>query len=143
MRRFGKFGTVVLSTTVIGLAVSACQPEVIPRPSNALAPAEVGEIFIGKTALGTIQGRRAATYFAADGSARLKVIGRDGSVREFAGTYYNNEQGASCVNFPTLPIFGKDRCNYIVPLGDGQYQQSYDGGVTERILDGEQLDELQ
>ncbi len=142
MNRFGKAGAIVLSTTIVGLAVSACQPQVIPRPSNALAPAEVEELFVGKTALGTIQGRRAATYFATDGSARLKVIGHDGSVREFAGTYYSNEQGASCVNFPTLPIFGKDRCNYIVPLEDGQYQQSYDGGVTERILDGERLDEL-
>ncbi len=142
MSRFGKVGTVILSTTIVGLAVSACQPQVIPRPSNALAPAEVEALFIGKTALGTIQGRRAATYFAADGSARLKIIGLNGTVREFDGTYYNNEQGASCVNFPTLPIFGRDRCNYIVPLENGQYQQSYDEGVTERILDGERLDEL-
>ena len=126
----------------IGLTAAACQPQVLPRPSNALAPAEVEELFIGKTALGTVQGRRAATYLAPDGTARLKVIGHNGVVVEFDGTYYSNEQGASCVNFPTLPIYGKDRCNYIVPLEDGRYQQSFDKGITERILDGQRLDEL-
>ena len=126
----------------IGLTAVACQPQVLPRPSNALAPAEVEELFIGKTALGTVQGRRAATYLAPDGTARLKVIGHNDVVVEFDGTYYTNEQGASYVNFPTLPIYGKDRYNYIVPLEDGRYQQSYDKGVTERILDGQRLDEL-
>lgn len=137
-----KIGIAVSLTTVLGLSVAACQPQVLPRPSNALAPAEVEELFIGKTALGTVQGRRAATYFAPGGTARLKVIGHNGIVVEFDGTYYFNEEGASCVNFPNLPIYGKDRCNYIVPTEDGQYQQSYDEGITERILEGDQLHQL-
>ena len=127
---------------VLGLAVAACQPQVLPRPSNALAPAEVEEVFIGKTALGIIKGRRAATYFAPDGTARLKVIGHNGVIAEFDGTFYFNKQGASCVNFPTLPIYGKDRCNYIIPLEDGRYQQSYDEGITNNILEGDQLHQL-
>ena len=46
------------------------------------------------------------------------------------------------MNFPGLPIYGKDRCNYIVPLGNAQYQQSYDEGITEEILEGNQLHQL-
>ena len=132
-----------LLATVLGLVVVACQPQVLPRPSNMLAPAQIEELLVGKTALGTVKGRRAGTYFAPDGTARLKVIGLDNTtIVEFDGTYYFNEKGASCVNFPTLPIYGKDRCNYIVPLGDGRYQQSYDKGVTEQILEGNQLHQL-
>ena len=131
-----------LSVIALGLVITACQPQVLPRPSTALAPAELEEIFIGKTALGTTKDRRSAVYFAPDRTARLKVIGGNGTIAEFDGTYYLNEQGAICVNFPTLPIYGKDRCNYIIPLEGGRYQQSYDKGITEQILDGQRLDEL-
>ena len=70
------------------------------------------------------------------------MIGHNGTIVEFDGTYYFNEQYASFVNFPALPIHGKNRCNYIIPLGDGQYRQSYDKGVTEQILEGDQLHQL-
>ena len=142
MKRSTNVTAACAMVTAVGIVAAACQPQVLPRPSNALAPAEVEELFIGKTALGTVQGRRAATYFAPDGTARLKVIGHNGTVVVFDGTYYSNEDGASCVNFPTLPIYGKDRCNYIVPLEDGRYRQSYDKGVTEQILEGDQLHQL-
>ena len=133
----------ILSGIVLSLTVAACQPQVLPRPANALTPAEVAELFIGKTALGIVQGRRAGSYLSPDGTAKLKVIGLDNTtIVEFDGTYYFDEHGASCVNFPGLPIYGKDRCNYIIPLGDGQYQQSYDEGVTEQILEGNQLHQL-
>ena len=143
MRRLTDAAIACFVVLALGLAVSACQPQVLPIPPNALSPAEVEDVFIGKTALGIVKGRRAATYFAPDGTARLKVIGHEGTIVKFEGTYYTNEQGASCVNFPTLPILGKNRCNYIIPLGDGQYQQSYDEGATEQILDGDQLHRLE
>ncbi len=142
MIRINRIAAIGLPIAALGLVVAACQPQVLPHPSDALTPAEVEELFVGKTAIGTVQGRRAATYFAPDGTARLKVIGHNGTIVEFDGTHYFNEQGASCVNFPTLPIYGKDRCNHIVPLDDGRYQQSYDEGITERILEGNRLDEL-
>ena len=74
MKRSTSTAVASLLAATLGLAVMACQPQVLPHPSNALTPAEVEEIFIGKTALGTVKGRRAATYFANDGTARLKII---------------------------------------------------------------------
>ena len=47
-----KIKVAILSSVVISLTVAACQPQVLPYPANALTPAEVAELFIGKTALG-------------------------------------------------------------------------------------------
>ena len=59
----------------------------------------------------------------------------------FARGSYFNDQGRLCTNYPTLPINPKEFCEYIVPLSDGRHELT-DGGVYERILDGEQLGEL-
>ena len=59
----------------------------------------------------------------------------------YKGTYYFNDQGKLCTNYPTLPINPKEFCEYIVPLSDGRHELT-DRGVYERILDGEQLGEL-
>ena len=84
-----------------------------------------------------------ASYARSDGSVTLRVRGRDGKIREFDGTHYFSEEGASCVKYPTLPVSPKEFCNYIVPLGDGRYEQSFSGGTVDQILEGEQLGRVQ
>ena len=151
MARLAKFAAAGLAATALGLAVAACQPQMmVPRaldaaaPANAMTVAEVQELVVGKTILVRDENRKVsrAEYFAPDGTVKLKAK-LDSFAMSFSykGKYYFNDQGRLCTNYPTLPINPKEFCEYIVPLSDGRHELT-DGGVYERILDGEQLGEL-
>ena len=151
MARLAKIAAAGLAATALSFAVAACQPQMMaPRaldaaaPANAMTVAEVQELVVGKTILIRDENRgvSGAEYFSPDGAVKLKAKPDSISMTfSYKGTYYFNDQGKLCTNYPTLPINPKEFCEYIVPLSDGRHELT-DRGVYERILDGEQLGEL-
>ena len=151
MSRLAKIPAAGLAATALGLAVAACQPQMMaPRSLDAAAPAtamtvaEVQELVVGKTIIIRDDNRKVsrAEYYSPDGTVKLKAKPDGfGMTFSYRGTYYFNDQKKFCANYPTLPIDPKEYCEYIVPLSDGRHELT-DGGVYERILDGEQLGEL-
>ena len=151
MARLTRIAAAGLAATALGLTVAACQPQEMAAtaqgaaaPADAMTVAEVQELVVGNTAIVRDEGRKVsrAEYFSPDGTAKLKA-NPDGFGMSFSydGTYYFNDQGKFCAHYPTLPVSQKEYCEYMVPLGDGRYELS-DGGIYERVLDGEQLGEL-
>ena len=98
MARLAKFAAAGLAATVLGLAVAACQPQMmVPRaldaaaPADAMTVAEVQELVVGKTILVRDENRRVirAEYFSPDGTVKLKAK-LDSFAMSFSykGTYY-------------------------------------------------------
>ena len=82
MARLAKFAAAGLAATALGLAVAACQPQMMaPRaldaaaPANAMTVAEVQELVVGKTILVRDEYRKVsrAEYFSPDGTVKLKA----------------------------------------------------------------------
>ena len=151
MARLRNIAAAGLVAAALGLAVAACQPHGMAPPApDAAAPAgamsvtDVQELVVGKTVFVRDDNRKVSRveYFSPDGVVKLKAK-PDGFSMLFSydGAYYFNDQDKLCTNYPTLPISPKEFCVDVVALGDGRYELS-DGGVYERIMDGERLDEL-
>ena len=105
--------------------------------------AEIQKLIVGNTVIGVESKRNitAAEYFSSDGTAKLKAKTPFGTFN-YDGTYFFDDRGQFCTNYPSIPLGPKEFCKYVTPLGDGRYEQS-DGIVLERILKGERLDELE
>ena len=152
MARLTNIAAAGLAATALGLTVVACQPQEMATaaqeaavPADAMSVAEVRELVVDNTILARDDGRRVsrAEYFSPDGTVMLKAKPDSfGMVFGYNGTYYFSDQGKFCANYPSLPVSKKEYCEYIVPLGDGRYALT-DGSIYERILDGEQLGELE
>lgn len=138
-----------VALAAVGLIAAACQtqqappPEVTAETVQALTVAEVQELVTGNTVVSVDEKRniRAAEYFASDGTAKLKAKTPFGTFN-YEGTYFFNDLGHFCTNYPAIPIGPKEFCKYVTPLGDGRYEQT-DGIILEQILEGEQLDQLE
>lgn len=151
MTRLTNVAAAGLVVTALGLAVAACQPQEMAQPvldtaapAGAMTVAEVQELVVGRTMLARDDVRKVsrAEYYSPDGTVKMKAKPDSfGMAFSFDGTYYFNEQGELCTHYPTLPVDPKEYCGHIVPLADGRHELS-DGGVYERVLDGEQLYEL-
>ncbi len=155
MARLAKIAAAGLTAAALGLTVAACQPpqmaSIAPEPAapEAAAPAgemtvaEVRDLVVGNTVI-SIDAKRninAAEYFASDGTAKLKAKTLFGTFN-YDGTYYFDDGGQFCTNYPGIPMGPKEFCKHVTPLGDGRYEQS-DGIVLERLLEGEQLGALE
>ena len=151
MARLVRIAAAGLAAKAFGFAVFGCQPEIMaPRalhegaPANAMTVGEVQALVVGKTIIVRDDNRKVsrAEYFSADGTVKMKAKPDSMSMSfSFEGTHYFDNEGKLCTNYPTLPVNPKEFCEYIVPLGDGRHELT-SGSVYERILDGEQLDEL-
>ena len=149
MGRFTKIATAGLAAMALGFSLAACQPQRASMPEvgaetgDTMTVAEVQELVTGNTVVGIDAKRniRAAEYFAPDGTAKLKADTPFGTFN-YDGTYFFNDLGHFCTNYPAIPIGPKEFCKFVTPLGDGQYEQS-DGIVLEQILEGERLDALE
>ena len=155
MANITKIATVGFAATTLGLAVAACQPyEMAATTQDAavqdaaaaagtMTVAEIQELIVGNTVI-SVEAKRnidAAEYFASDGTAKLKAKTPFGTFN-YDGTYFFDELGQFCTNYPGIPLGPKEFCKYVTPLGDGRYEQS-DGIVIEQFLEGERLDELE
>ena len=151
MARLTTIAAAGLAATALGLTLAACQPQEMAAtaqedavPADAMSVAEVQELVVENTVFARDDGRRVsrAEYFSPDGTVTLKAKPDSFSmVFSYIGTYYFNDEGKFCANYPSLPVSQKEYCEYMVPLGDGRYALT-DGSIYERILDGEQLSEL-
>ena len=105
--------------------------------------AEIQELIVGNTVISVEDKRNitAAEYFSSDGTAKLKANTPFGTFN-YDGTYFFNDLGQFCTNYPGIPLGPKEFCKYVTPLGDGRYEQS-DGIVMQQFLEGERLDELE
>ena len=152
MARRTKIAMSSLAATALGLAVAACQPQMaVPTVQETAAPtggmtvAEVQELIVGNTVFVRSEANRVsrAEYFSADGTVKMKAKPDFMNMAfSFEGTYLLDDQEGVCFNYPTLPVDPKEYCENIVESGDGGYALT-DGGIVERILDGDQLDELE
>ena len=155
MTRLLKIGAGGLAAAALGLAVAACQPYEMAAttqdaavqdavaPAGTITVAEIQELIVGNTVI-SVEAKRnidAAEYFASDGTAKLKAKTPFGTFN-YDGTYFFDDVGQFCTNYPSIPLGPKEFCKYVTPLGDGRYEQS-DGIVMEQFLEGEQLDELE
>ena len=151
MARLTRIAAAGLAATALGLTVAACQPQEMAAtvqeaaaPGDAMTVAEVRALVVGNTVIARDEGRKLsrAEYFSPDGTVKLKAKpDAFGMSFNYVGTYYFDDQGRACANYPTLPVSQKEYCEHMVPLGDGRYELS-DGSIYERVLDGEQLGEL-
>ena len=149
MANRSKIAAAGLTLAAVGLIAAACQtqqappPEVTAETVQALTVAEVQELVTGNTVIGVDEKRniRAAEYFASDGTAKLKAKTPFGTFN-YEGTYFFNDLGHFCTNYPGIPIGPKEFCKFVTPLGDGRYEQS-DGIILEQVLEGDQLDALE
>ena len=149
MSRLTKNAAAGLAAMALGFSLAACQPQQAPVPevsaetAGAMTVAEVQELVTGNTVVGVDAKRnvRAAEYFAPDGTAKLKANTPFGTFN-YDGTYFFNNLGHFCTNYPGIPIGPKEFCKFVTPLGDGRYEQS-DGIVLEQVLKGERLDALE
>lgn len=155
MARLSKIGAAGLAVTALGLAVAACQPyemtattqdaaaQAAAAPVEGMTVAEIRELVVGNTVISVEEKRNidAAEYFSSDGTAKLKAKTPFGTFN-YDGTYFFNDLGQFCTNYPGIPLGPKEFCKYVTPLGDGRYEQS-DGIVMEQFLEGEQLDKLE
>lgn len=108
-----------------------------------MSVAEIQELIVGNTVISVEDKRNitAAEYFSSDGAAKLKAKTPFGTFN-YDGTYFFDDLGQFCTNYPGIPLGPKEFCKSVTPLDDGRYEQS-DGIVMERFLEGEQLDELE
>ena len=149
MANLAKIAANAVAVAAVGFIASACQtqqappPEVTAETTGAMSVAEVQELVAGNTVIGFDERRnvRAAEYFAPDGTAKLKAKTPFGTFN-YDGTYFFNDLGHFCTNYPGIPIGPKEFCKYVTPLGDGRYEQT-DGIILEQVLEGEQLDQLE
>ena len=151
MARLTKIAAAGFAATALGLTVAACQPpemaltaQEAAAPADAMSVAEVRELVVGSTILTRDDNRKMsrAEYFSPDGTVKLKAKPDGfGFAFNYDGTYYFNDQGRFCLNYPSLPVSQKEYCEYVLPLGDGRYELT-DGGIYEQILDGAQLGAL-
>ena len=150
MARLTKIAAAGLAVTAIGLAVSACQMQAMAPPAavtaetlDAMTVAEVQELVTGNTVFGVDEKRniKSAEHFGPDGTAKVKAKTPFGTF-EYIGTFFFNDLGHFCTNYPGIPIGPKEFCKFVTPLGDGRYEQS-DGIILEQVLEGEQLDALE
>ena len=155
MAHLSKIGAAGLAATTLGLAVAACQPyematsphdtaaQAAAAPVEGMTVAEIQELVVGNTVISLEERRNisAAQYFSSDGTAKLKAKTPFGTVN-YDGTYFFNDLGQFCTNYPGIPLGPKEFCKYVTPLGDGRYEQS-DGIVMVQFLEGEQLDKLE
>ena len=161
MTRLTRISTAGLTATALGLAVAACQPLMTAAPvEEAAAPeaavleaaapagevtvAEAQELVVGSTVFVRSEANKVsrAEYFSPDGTVQMKAKPDFmGMAFSFEGTYHFDDQEGLCFNYPTLPVSPKEYCEQVIRQGDGGYQLG-EGGVVERILDGDRLDEL-
>ncbi|MDE0390826.1 MAG: hypothetical protein OXI57_02010 [Rhodospirillales bacterium] len=149
MDRLTKIAVAGLAAMALGFSLAACQPQLPSMPEvsaetvGTMTVAEVQELVTGNTVVGVDAKRniKAAEYFAPDGTAKLKANTPFGTFN-YDGTYFFNDLGHFCTNYPAIPIGPKEFCKFVTPLGDGQYEQS-DGIVLEQVLEGERLDALE
>ena len=149
MVNIAKIAAAGVALTAAGFVAAACQTQQAPPPEitaetlDALTVAEMQELVAGNTVIGFEEKRNimAAEYFAPDGTAKLKAKTPFGTFN-YDGTYFFNDLGHFCTNYPAIPIGPKEFCKFVMLLGDGRYEQS-DGIVIEQILEGEQLDQLE
>ena len=149
MANRSKIAAAGVALAAVGLVAAACQtqqappPEVTAETVQALTVAEVQELVAGNTVIGVDEKRNitAAEYFASEGTAKLKAKTPFGTFN-YEGTYFFNDLGHFCTNYPAIPIGPKEFCKYVTPLGDGRYEQT-DGIILEQVLEGEQLDQLE
>lgn len=138
--------TAGLAVAALGLGLAAAEAAA-PKATGSTAPmtvAQVEKAVVGNTVFVRDEAKKArrAQYFSPDGTAKLRAR-RDGSARvsDFAGTYRFDDRGRLCIAYPALPTTRKEFCTHMVRLGDGLYKLTV-GGVFERVLEGENLDEL-
>ena len=149
MANLAKIAANAVAVAAVGFIAAACQtqqappPEVTAETTGALTVAKVQELVAGNTVIGFDEKRnvRAAEYFTPDGTAKLKAKTPFGTFN-YDGTYFFNDLGHFCTNYPAIPIGPKEFCKYVTPLGDGRYEQT-DGIILEQVLEGEQLDQLE
>ena len=149
MANRSKIAAAGVALAAVGLIAAACQTQQAPPPKvtaetvQALTVAEVQELVTGNTVIGVDEKRniRTAEYFASDGTAKLKAKTPFGTFN-YEGTYFFNDLGHFCTNYPAIPIGPKEFCKFVTPLGDGRYEQS-DGIILEQVLEGDQLDALE
>ena len=161
MAHLTKIAAAGLTATALGLAVAACQPLMMAAPveeaaapdaatQEAAAPAgemtvaEVQALIEGNTVFVRTEASKVsrAEYFSTDGTVKMKAKPDFMAMAfSFEGTYFLDDQEGVCFNYPTLPVSPKEYCDRMVRLGDGGYEIG-DGGVVERVLDGDQLNEL-
>ena len=160
MASLKKIATTGLVAATLGLTVAACQlPAMAPpaekgtappaeeatAPNSVLSVAQVESLVTGKTIVIRDDENKVsrAEYFAPDGTVKMKVKpdAFGGMTFSFDGTYYFNDMGELCTNYPGIPIGDKEHCDHVASQGDGGYGQT-GGGIYEQVLDGEQLDAL-
>lgn len=149
MVRPTKFAAAGPAVAALGFIVAACQlqqappPEITAETLDAMTVAEVQELMTGNTVFGLDEKRniQSAEYFASDGSAKVKAKTPFGTF-SYDGTFFFNDLGHFCTNYPGIPIGPKEFCKFVTPLGDGRYEQS-DGIILEQVLEGDQLDALE
>ena len=149
MANLAKIATAGVVLTAAGFLAAACQmqqappPEVTAETVEALTVGEVQELVAGNTVISVDEKRniQAAEYFTTDGTAKLKAKTPFGTFN-YDGTYFFNDLGHFCTNYPAIPIGPKEFCKFVTPLGDGRYEQT-DGIILEQVLEGEQLDQLE
>ena len=151
MARLRKISVAGLLATALGLAVAACQSYEMSPPAaqtaasaDTMSVADVSQLIVGNTVFVRDENRKVsrAEYFSPDGAVHLKAKPDGfGMTFSYQGTHYFNDREELCTNYPTLPISPKEFCVYIVPSDDGRHELT-DGGVYERILEGEQLSEF-
>ena len=160
MANLTKLATTGLVAATLGLTVAACQPPAMAPPAEdgtappadeaaataeVLTVAQVESLVTGKTIVIRDDANKVsrAEYFAPDGTAKMKVKpdAFGGMTFSFDGTYYFNDAGELCANYPGIPIGEKEHCDHVTSRGDGGYGQA-GGSVYEQVLDGEQLDAL-
>ena len=162
MTNLGKTATAVLSVAVLGVLVTACQPQGGPVASDAapaaaeattpaadaaadaipptvLTAAEQIELFSGNTIIGVLESFKLtwAEFFAPDGTTKalLRFEGEDDL--EISGTYFADDQDRFCTKYPEMEQkFGQTVfCNKIISLEEGKYQQLWEDGTRGAIYE--------
>ena len=109
---------------------------------------EMRELLVGNTIIGRSDAWNMtwSEYFAPDGTTkvRLRFEGQDDLI-EATGIHYFNSKGQLCTDPEGDP---GPYCKWILPLGNGEYEQVYEqvnneetgGDIYEQVLAGDQVD---
>ncbi len=160
MAHMTRMTTVMLATVALGFGIAGCQPQggapaseatestaaeaaaAAVETTNVMNAAEISELLVGNTVIGVYDAWNLtwAEYFAPDGTTKLLLRFEGKDDIEAAGKHYSNNKGQYCTEDPEQNAY----CNKLVSLGDGRYQQVYEGGergaIYNQILEGDQIE---
>ena len=165
MNHLSRISTFALSTAVLGLAIAGCQPQGQPsapqetaaadatmtvapeaaaeaESTHVMNAAEISELLVGNTVIGVYDAWNLtwAEYFSPDGTTKLLLRFEGKDDMKATGKHYSNNKDQFCTEDPQQNVY----CSNLISLGDGRYQQVYEGGekgsIYNQILLGDQIE---